>query len=296
MSASTRLVPLGTTIVVLATLWLTGCSSDPAAPTPVARQRLGYTQASSAASAALETRFRSLVSADSMSALHLPLTQRPHPAGSAGTLEVVKYLQDTLTGFGLDVTTHEYQVLLAAPRKIDITMTAPTRRRLAADEPAIPEDPTSSHPELKGGYVAYSASGTAAGQIVYVNYGLPADYAELAELGVSLKGRIALARYGRSHRAVKTHTAEQAGARALILYSDPGDDGAAKGPAWPDGYWRGEQMVQRGNAKYRGSGTVTRSRLASAPPRTPSASTRRPRRRCRRSRSSCSVGARRSTS
>jgi N-acetylated-alpha-linked acidic dipeptidase len=59
-----------------------------------------------------------------------------------------------------------------------------------------------------------------------------------------------VARYGRSHRAVKTHTAEQAGARALILYSDPGDDGATKGPAWPDGYWRGEHMVQRGNAKY----------------------------------------------
>ena len=185
-----------------------------------------------------------------MSALHKPLTQRPHPAGSAGTAEVVKYLQQTLTGFGLDVTTHEYQVLLAQPRRVEITMTAPSTRRLTIDEPAIPDDPTSSHPELTGGYVAYSASGTAAGQVVYVNYGLPSDYVQLAKLGVSLKGRIALARYGRSHRAVKTHTAERAGARALILYSDPGDDGAAKGPAWPEGYWRGEQMLQRGNAKY----------------------------------------------
>ncbi len=146
--------------------------------------------------------------------------------------------------------TYEYQVLLAQPRTVAVTMTAPSRRVLSVDEPAMPEDPTSSHPELEGGYVAYSASGTAAGQIVYVNYGLPADYAELATLGVSLKGRIALARYGRSHRAVKTHTAEQAGARALILYSDPGDDGETKGPAWPNGYWRGPQMVQRGNAKY----------------------------------------------
>ncbi len=211
---------------------------------------LGYTPASAAAQHDLELRFRKLVNAGSMSALHRPLTARPHPAGSPGTLEVVKYLQSTLAGFGLDVQTHEYQVLLAQPRKIAIAMTAPSRLVLSVDEPAIPEDPTSSHPELKGGYVAYSASGTAAGQIVYVNYGLPADYAELATLGVSLKGRIALARYGRSHRAVKTHTAEQAGARALILYSDPGDDGEAKGPAWPNGYWRGAQMLQRGNAKY----------------------------------------------
>lgn len=225
--------------------------SEPQTPaTPAARQKLGYTPASSAAQQELESRFRTLVSADSMSALHRPLTQRPHPAGSAGTGEVVKYLQQTLTGFGLDVVTHEYQVLLAKPRTIEIAMTAPARRALSVNEPAIPEDPTSSHAELGGGYVAYSASGTAAGQVVYVNYGLPADYAELATLGVSLKGRIALARYGRSHRAVKTHTAEQAGARALILYSDPGDDGETKGPAWPEGYWRGEHMLQRGNAKY----------------------------------------------
>jgi N-acetylated-alpha-linked acidic dipeptidase len=141
-------------------------------------------------------------------------------------------------------------VLLAAPRRIEVAMTAPARRVLSVDEPAIPEDPTSGHDELGGGYVAYSPSGTASGQIVYVNYGLPADYEELARLGVSVRGRIALARYGRSHRAVKTHTAEQAGARALILYSDPGDDGETKGPAWPQGYWRGEHMLQRGNAKY----------------------------------------------
>lgn len=239
-------------ILVLLASGLSACRGAEPQPGsgPAPRPMLGYTPASASAQHDLEFLFRKLVSADSMSALHTPLTARPHPAGSAGTQQVVKYLQDTLAGFGLEVETHEYQVLLAKPRKVEIAMTAPSRRALSVDEPAIPEDPTSSHPELGGGYVAYSASGTAQGQVVYVNYGLPADYAELAALGVSLKGRIALARYGRSHRAVKTHTAEQAGARALILYSDPGDDGEAKGPAWPKGYWRGQQMLQRGNAKY----------------------------------------------
>lgn len=237
--------------LLLLTAMGAACRSEtPTATFPAYRPMLGYTPAALEGQHGLESRFRKAVSADSMSALHKPLTTRPHPAGSAGTQEVVRYLQQTLAGFGLDVQTHEYQVLLAKPKTIAITMTAPTRRALSIDEPAIPEDPTSSHPELGGGYVAYSASGTAEGQVVYVNYGLPADYAELAALGVSLKGKIALARYGRSHRAVKTHTAEQAGARALILYSDPGDDGEAKGPAWPNGYWRGQQMLQRGNAKY----------------------------------------------
>lgn len=237
--------------LLLLTVMGAACRSEtPTATFPAYRPMLGYAPAALEGQHTLESRFRKAVSADSMSALHKPLTTRPHPAGSAGTQEVVRYLQQTLAGFGLDVQTHEYQVLLAKPKTIAITMTAPTRRALSVDEPAIPEDPTSSHPELGGGYVAYSASGTAEGQVVYVNYGLPADYAELAALGVSLKGKIALARYGRSHRAVKTHTAEQAGARALILYSDPGDDGEAKGPAWPNGYWRGQQMLQRGNAKY----------------------------------------------
>ena len=90
-------------------------------------------------------------------------------------------------------------------------------------------------PSSGGGYIAYSASGTATGQAVFVNYGLPADYAQLNALGVSVKDRIAIARYGRSHRAVKVHTAQEHGARALVLYSDPADDGEAKGPVWPDG-------------------------------------------------------------
>ena len=163
---------------------------------------------------------------------------------------MVRHLQQTLSGFGLEVRTHEYQVLQSKPRKVELTMTAPTKRRISLDEPPIAGDPTSSHAELGGGYVSYSASGTASGQLVYVNYGLPPDYEQLRALGVSVKDHIVVARYGRSHRAVKTHTAEQAGARAIILYSDPADDGVTKGPAWPDGYWRGEQMLQRGNAKY----------------------------------------------
>jgi N-acetylated-alpha-linked acidic dipeptidase len=83
-----------------------------------------------------------------------------------------------------------------------------------------------------------------------VNYGLPSDYAELAARGVDLRGKLAIARYGRSHRAVKLHTAEQAGAAGLLIYSDPADDGFVRGETWPQGFWRTEQLLQRGNAKY----------------------------------------------
>ena len=220
------------------------------APPPAARTLLGFTAASSARQADLEARFRSGVDPESISSLHRPLTERPHPSGTPATQALVEHLQRTLRGFGLDVKVHEYQALLSHPRQVELQMTSPQRRDISVAEPAIAGDPTSAHPELGGGHIAYSASGVAAGEIVYVNYGLPADYAELHKQGVTARGRIVLARYGRNHRAVKVHTAQEHGAAALILYSDPEDDGAAKGPAWPEGYWRGGDMLQRGNAKF----------------------------------------------
>src|SRR5688572_27460641 len=225
-----------------------GCDAPPA-PASGPRVRLGYTPESSTRQSDPEQRFQAGVSAQSISDLHRPLTERPHPAGSEATAALVKHLQSTLNGFGLDVSVHEYQALLSHPRSVSITLTAPTRREIRITEPAISEDPTSSHPELGGGAIAYSASGNASGQVVFVEYGLPADYVKLGGEGISVKDRIALARYGRSHRAVKVHTAQEAGARALILYSDPADDGELKGPVWPKGYWRGGDMLQRGNAK-----------------------------------------------
>ncbi len=103
---------------------------------------------------------------------------------------------------------------------------------------------------MSPGFVAYSASATIEAPAVYVNYGLPADYARVRTAGVEVRGRIVLARYGRSHRAVKVFTAQQEGAAGIVLYSDPADDGAARGPVWPDGRWRAAFQVQRGNAKY----------------------------------------------
>jgi N-acetylated-alpha-linked acidic dipeptidase len=226
-----------------------GVACERHAPPDPSPSFIGYTRDGTMREAELEKRFQDLISAQSISDLHRPLTGRPHPAGSEATAALVKHLQSTLAGFGLDVKVHEYQALLSHPRSIRLTQTAPARREIRLTEPPIPEDPTSSHRELGGGYIAYSASGTASGEVVFVNYGLPADYDALRKQGVSLNDRIALARYGRSHRAVKVHLAQEAGARAVILYSDPEDDGPPKGRAWPDGYWRGGDMLQRGNAK-----------------------------------------------
>ncbi len=214
------------------------------------RRRIGYSATTFAHEQDVERRFQQSVSADSLSALHRPLTRRPHVAGTEGAREVADHLRQTLGRLGLDVEVLEYDVFLSHPRKVEVAMVAPAARRLSVREPPLDSDPDSRHAELGDAYIAYSASGDVTAPVVYVNYGLPGDYEQLARLGVDVKDKIALARYARSHRAVKVHTAEQAGAAGVILFNDPADDGFVRGEVWPPGYWRGEQMPQRGNAKY----------------------------------------------
>lgn len=234
---------LGTLACLLASL---ACAQ----PREAERPRLGYTSESFTREQVVERQFQALISSRSLSDAHRALTRRPHMAGTEGGREVVDYLRQTLSKAGLDVEVLEYEVFLSHPRRIQVEIVAPTARRLSVREPSIDSIPDTAHSELSVAFVAYSPSADVTAPVVYVNYGLPADYEQLALLGVDVKGKIALARYGRSHRAVKVHTAEHAGAAGIILFSDPADDGFVRGPVWPPGYWRGEQMSQRGNAKY----------------------------------------------
>ncbi len=199
----------------------------------------GYSAARARAQDSVEQQLRALVNADSISALHRSISMRPHAAGTAGSRQVIAQLERMLRSFGLEVERHDYLAWLSHPRRVRVELTAPGARRLSVAEPPLTQDPASSHAELGEGYIAYSASGDVTAPVVYANYGLPADYAELAKQGVHVRDRIVLVRYGRSHRAVKVFTAQEAGAKGVLLYSDPADDGLARGEVWPDGYWRG---------------------------------------------------------
>ena len=225
-------------------------SSGAAQGSPSARRRLGYSAAASDRQQSLEQRFRESVSIDRLSAFHAALTRQPHLSGTPGTIVVTDYLKKALTDAGLDVDVFEYRAYLSFPKSIAVDLVAPVAQSLRVTEPPTDVDQDTKHPDLLPGFIAYSASGDITAPIVYVNYGLPADYAQLAARGVDVRGRLVIARYGRSHRAVKVHTAERAGAAGVLLYSDPADDGFARGETWPRGYWRTENLLQRGNAKY----------------------------------------------
>ena len=83
--------------------------------------------------------------------------------------------------------------------------------------------------------------------LVYVNYGVPADYEQLERLGISVKGAIVIARYGQSWRGIKPKVAAEHGAVGCIIYSDPRDDGYFEGDVFPNGPFRPKDGVQRGS-------------------------------------------------
>jgi N-acetylated-alpha-linked acidic dipeptidase len=163
---------------------------------------IGFSPAALERERKAEASFMAGVSPDAMADLHRRITARPHVAGSPASMEVAATLVRALADAGLETEVDDHEVLLSTPESIRVAITAPRKRDLPVTEPARPEEPASSHPDLGPGYVAYSASGSAAAPVVYVNYGLPPDYARVNAAGIDVKGKIVIARYARSHRAV----------------------------------------------------------------------------------------------
>jgi N-acetylated-alpha-linked acidic dipeptidase len=211
---------------------------------------LGFSSAGLVQERNSEAAFVKNLSLESISNLHRQITRRPHIAGSAASMAVADTIRKALESAGLETEVHEFEVLLSTPKSISAELVEPARESLSVREPANPLDPDSRNPELGPAFVAYSASGMVQAPVVYVNYGLPADYEKVVAAGVDVRGRIVIARYARSHRAVKIHTAQQHGAAAIIIYSDPADDGYSKGLSWPEGPWRADFQAQSGNGKY----------------------------------------------
>ena len=143
-------------------------------------------------------------------------------SGSAGGAVVADDVKKSLADAGLDVRGVRVSGRTCRfPRPVAVDIVTPVTQSLRVTEPASDLDPDTKHPDLGPGFVAYSASADVTAPIVYVNYGLPADYAQLSAQGVDVRGKLVIARYGRSHRAVKLHSAEQAGAVGLVLTATP---------------------------------------------------------------------------
>lgn len=208
---------------------------------------MGFTGESTAEQLALEQKVIGMPSADRMMVNHRAMTAKPHHAGSEANFETAEYYAERLREYGFDeVIMNHYEALLPRPVTLEISMIAPETYQLKLDEPPIPEDPDSYQEGILPPHSAYSPDGDVTGEVVYVNYGIPADYEVLDSMGISVEGKIVIARYGRSWRGIKPKVAAEHGAIGCLIYSDPADDGFVRGDVIPEGKWRPEFGVQGG--------------------------------------------------
>ena len=195
----------------------------------------------------LESSFDSHLSTENIGKTIKELTLKPHYLGSPASKEVAENLLAKFKSYGWDAELAVYNVLFPTPKVRLLEMTAPTKFKALLKEPAYKEDATSGHPDQLPTYNAWSADGDVSAELVFVNFGLPEDYETLNKLGIDVKGKIVIARYGRSWRGIKPKVAQEHGAIGCIIYSDPMEDGYFQGDVYPKGSFKNEYGVQRGS-------------------------------------------------
>jgi N-acetylated-alpha-linked acidic dipeptidase len=198
------------------------------------------------------------------------LTVAPHWASSPEDYATALYVAGRFKSAGLQTEIIPYRVLLNKPTSIIIEafdkngvkiLAGPSREHVDAVRDIAPnggpgnatnrfQDKFQDDPGIAPAFNGSSPSGDVTAEVVYANYGRQSDFERLAQMGVSLKGRIALVRYGADFRGVKVYLAQQYGAAGVLIYSDPTDNGFRSGDPYPAGPYRPDSAVQRGSVQF----------------------------------------------
>src|SRR5579859_2708801 len=232
-----------------ATLALTLLAPLASAQTPI----LGFTPTSAAHESEVEKKFKSIPTPDEERRQHRIFTQEPHTAGSKRNNELADYIAAEWRKQGLeDVIIRRYDVYGTNPESASLEMIAPTHYQAILRETPIPGDDDSNNPAISSAWLGMSTSGEVTAPVIYAHSGNPEDYDLLRKQGISVKGKIVLVRYSNpySYRGFKALTAQREGAAAILIYSDPAEDGYKKGTVDPNGPWGPEYHIQRGAITY----------------------------------------------
>jgi len=236
----------------------------PLHPSPASGTLTGFNAAHAAAELRWEQRIAGLASPADASSLSRQFSIEPHVAGTPAEARTRDLFTQALRSYGIAPEVRTYSIYMPHPTSVHLYRVSPDPRELPLPEGPVAEDTTSwKYPQVLV-YNGYGAAGDVTAPVVYVNYGLVEDYRTLDSLGISVKGKIAIARYGHSYRGIKAREAERHGAVALIIYSDPADDGYDRGDVYPEGPMRPPQGVQRGSV-YNDNGDPTTPDYASVP-------------------------------
>jgi N-acetylated-alpha-linked acidic dipeptidase len=214
-------------------------------PAPV-----GFTAAAADAQAKAEKVFVDTVNPASARKWLAALTEEPHVAGTPAEKKLADYVLARFKEFGIEAELVRYDVFLNHPKHVSLKLVAPVEEALKLTEDPYDVDKDSTQDGMFPAFHGYGASGKAEGQVVYVNYGVPADFARLESMGISVEGKIVIARYGAAFRGLKVKEAQDRGALGVLIYSDPRDDGYMAGEVYPDGPMRPESAIQRGSVMF----------------------------------------------
>jgi N-acetylated-alpha-linked acidic dipeptidase len=227
----------------------------PAAPVAPAAVRplspIGFAPGSRARQHDAETAALAVPTPESARKWLKTLTEEPHVAGTPADYKTAVFVRDLLREWGWKADLVPYEVLLNYPnRKPWLRITQPSEKALNLEEAPLSTDKDSASDAAFPAFHGYGITGDASGQVVYVNYARPEDFAALDKLGISVRDKIVLARYGGNFRGLKVLNSQKRGARGILIYSDPGDDGYAKGDVYPAGPFRPGSAIQRGSVQF----------------------------------------------
>ena len=196
----------------------------------------------------LESEFDKTLNPKNLDTWMKHMSSKPHHVGSPWSKQNAEYAANKFKEWGFESRVETFEVLVPFPKIRKLSMVAPEKLELKLFEPAVEGDRSSEMTkDVLPGYNAFSADGNVTGELVFVNYGLNEDYEELKRLGIDVKGKIVIAKYGRSFRGIKPKIAHEQGAIGCIMYSDPKDDGYVVGDVYPVGPYRNEFGIQRGS-------------------------------------------------
>ena len=209
---------------------------------------LGFSPSAAETQLAAEKKFDANLHAKNIDLLIKEMSAVPHYVGSAGDEANAKYILNKFTSWGYDAQLETFYVLFPTPVTRLLEMNGTKKFTASLKEPALKEDATSGQLSTQlPVYNCWSADGDVTADLVFVNYGVPADYEKLARMGIDVKGKIVIAKYGQSWRGIKPKVAQEHGAIGCIIYSDPKEDGYFQGDVYPKGPFRPATGAQRGS-------------------------------------------------
>ena len=219
---------------------------------------IGFVRSSRAGQAKAEAKALSVPTPERARAWLRTLTEEPHAAGSAADYKTAIFVRDRLREWGWEVEIAEYEVLLNKPVTASLPgftptvldLVQPVRKALSLVEAPHAADKDSASPNAFPAFHGYGVSGDVTGQVVYANYGQPEDFATLDRMGVDVRDKVVLVRYGGIFRGLKVRNAQKRGAKGILIFSDPAEDGYAKGDVYPNGPYRPGSALQRGSVQF----------------------------------------------